>query len=112
MQRSIQRLLFVPVVSFLAALAVVPRPSAAAVGTMQVRQAAHHERLPVYVADFISTAATGAAINDSGDVTGTSYRDPGCGPFCLPPLDTVIWRDGERIVLPAVPGLPGITVRS
>lgn len=66
----------------------------------------------VYAADFVSTAATGAAMNDSGDVTGTSYPDTGCGPFCLPPEDTVVWRGGERIVLPHLPGLPGITVRS
>jgi len=58
----------------------------------------------VYVADFVATAATGAAMNDRGDVVGTSYPDPGCGPFCLPPLETVVWRAGKRIVLPAVPG--------
>jgi probable HAF family extracellular repeat protein len=63
-----------------------------------------------YVADFVSTASTGIAMNDSGDVTGTSYPDPGCGSFCLPPLETVVWRGGERIVLPAVPGLQGIYV--
>jgi probable HAF family extracellular repeat protein len=67
---------------------------------------------PLYVADFVSTAATGVAMNDAGDVTGTSYRDNGCGPFCIPPQDTVVWRGGVRIVLPSVPGLPGITVRS
>jgi probable HAF family extracellular repeat protein len=64
-----------------------------------------------YVADFVSTAAFGVAMNDAGDVIGTSYRDTGCGSFCLPPLDTVVWRGGERIVLPDVPGLSGITVR-
>jgi hypothetical protein len=57
---------------------------------------------PMYVADFVSTAAFGVAMNDAGDVTGTSYRDTGCGPFCLPPLDTVVWRGGARIVLPPV----------
>jgi len=66
----------------------------------------------VYVADFVATAATGAAMNDLGDVAGTSYPDPGCGPFCLPPLDTVVWRAGNRIVLPALPGFTGIYVRS
>jgi hypothetical protein len=50
-------------------------------------------------------------MNDGGDVTGTSYPDPGCGPFCLPDEDTVVWRGGERIVLPPVPGFSGITVR-
>jgi hypothetical protein len=67
---------------------------------------------PVYVADFVSTAADGIDMNDGGDVAGTSYRDIGCGPFCLPPLDTVVWRAGERIVLPTIPGFDTITVRS
>ncbi len=65
----------------------------------------------LYAADFVSTAATGVAMNDAGDVTGTSYRDTGCGSFCLPPLDTVVWRAGKRIVLPLVPGFDTITVR-
>jgi probable HAF family extracellular repeat protein len=65
-----------------------------------------------YVADFVSTAATGVAMNNTGDVAGTSYVDTGCGSFCLPPLETVVWRGGARIVLPTVPGLSGIYVRS
>jgi hypothetical protein len=48
----------------------------------------------------VSTAATGVAMNAAGDVAGSSYPDPGCGPFCLPPLETVVWRAGQRIVLP------------
>jgi probable HAF family extracellular repeat protein len=51
-------------------------------------------------------------MNAAGDVIGTSYPDPGCGPFCLPPLETVVWRAGTRIVLPPVPGHTGITVRA
>lgn len=62
----------------------------------------------MYVADFISTAASGADMNNAGDVIGTSYLDPGCGPFCLPTQETVVWRNGVRIVLPSVPGLSGI----
>jgi hypothetical protein len=58
----------------------------------------------LYVADLVATAATGAAMNDAGDIIGTSYTDPGCGPFCLPPLQTVVWKGGTRIVLPPVPG--------
>ncbi len=65
---------------------------------------------PMYAVDFISTAAKGIAINDAGDVVGTSYTDPGCGSFCLPPLDTVVWKSGVRIVLPPVPGLSGIYI--
>lgn len=57
----------------------------------------------VYVVDFVSTAASGLDMNDAGDVVGTSYLDPGCGSSCLPPLDTVVWKGGLRIVLPAVP---------
>jgi probable HAF family extracellular repeat protein len=66
----------------------------------------------IYVADFVATAATGAAMNDLGDVAGTSYPDPGCGPFCLPPQETVVWRGGVRIVLPPLPGFSGIYVKS
>ncbi len=62
----------------------------------------------MYAVDFISTTATGADMNDAGDVIGTSYLDTGCGPFCLPPQETVVWRAGTRIVLPAVAGLSGI----
>jgi len=65
-----------------------------------------------YVAEFVSTAAYGEAMNNAADVTGTSYPDPGCGWQCLPPLETVVWRNGARIVLPTVPGLTGITVTS
>ena len=63
-----------------------------------------------YVVDFAATAAFGAAMNDAGDITGTSYPDPGCGSTCLPPLETVVWKAGQRIVLPALPGLSGATV--
>lgn len=65
-----------------------------------------------YVAEFVSTPAGGADMNDSGIVIGTSYTDPGCGWQCLPPQDTVVWRNGARIVLPDVPGQSSITVRS
>lgn len=67
---------------------------------------------PIYVVDLVATAAFGVAMNDAGDVTGTSYPDPGCGSSCLPPLETVVWKGGQRIVLPTIPGLTGITVRS
>lgn len=63
-----------------------------------------------YVVDLVATASFGVDMNDADDVIGTSYPDPGCGSGCLPPLETVIWKDGSRIVLPAVPGLSGITV--
>ena len=63
-----------------------------------------------YVVDFVSTAADGIDMNDKGDVVGTSRLDTGCGSTCLPPLDTVVWKGGVRIVLPAVPGLTPISV--
>ncbi|MGE5301739.1 MAG: hypothetical protein ACM3TN_00330, partial [Alphaproteobacteria bacterium] len=63
----------------------------------------------IYVVDFVATAAFGVAMNDAGDVTGTSYPDPGCGSSCLPPIETVVWKGGQRIVLPPVPGLNGVT---
>lgn len=63
----------------------------------------------MYAVDFISTAASGADMNDAGDVIGTSYLDPGCGSFCLATQQTVVWRGGTtRIVLPAVPAFSGI----
>jgi hypothetical protein len=58
----------------------------------------------MYALDFVGTAATGYDLNDAGDVVGKSYTDPGCGPFCLPPEEIVVWRGGNRIVLPLVPG--------
>jgi probable HAF family extracellular repeat protein len=84
-------------------------PSAAA--QQAVRVTPGNLRPDEYVVDFVSTAAFGVDMNRGGDVVGTSYPDPGCGSFCLPPLETVAWRDGERIVLPTIPGLSGITVR-
>lgn len=58
----------------------------------------------MYVVDFVGTAASGNDLNDAGDVVGRSYTDPGCGSFCLPPQENVVWRGGNRIVLPLVPG--------
>ncbi len=58
----------------------------------------------IYALDFVGTAASGFGMNNAGDVVGRSYRDTGCGPFCLPPEDIVVWRGGNRIVLPSVPG--------
>ena len=63
-----------------------------------------------YVVDFVATAAVGVDMNDRGNVIGTSYLDNGCGSSCLPPLQTVVWIAGERVVLPTLPGLSGITV--
>lgn len=56
-----------------------------------------------YVVDFVANAANGIDMNDLGDVVGTSQADVGCGSTCLPPVDTVVWKDGLRIVLPSVP---------
>jgi probable HAF family extracellular repeat protein len=55
-----------------------------------------------YVVDLVATASNGIDMNDAGDAVGTSYPDPGCGSSCLPPLETVVWRGGRRIVLPTV----------
>ena len=57
-----------------------------------------------YTVDLVATASFGVDMNDAGDVIGTSYPDIGCGSSCLPPLETVVWKDGARIVLPPVPG--------
>lgn len=58
----------------------------------------------MYALDFVGTAATGYDLNDAGDVVGKSYTDPGCGSFCLPPEEIVVWRGGNRIALPLVAG--------
>ena len=58
----------------------------------------------MYALDFVATVATGWDMNDAGDVVGRSHTDPGCGPFCLPPEEIVVWRAGQRIVLPLVAG--------
>ena len=58
----------------------------------------------MYAIEFVGTAASGWGMNNAGDVVGRSYRDTGCGPFCLPPEDVVVWRGGNRIQLPLVPG--------
>jgi hypothetical protein len=50
-------------------------------------------------------------MNNEGDASGTSYHDPGCGPFCLPILDTAAFRKGARIVLPNLLGKTSLTVR-
>lgn len=60
----------------------------------------------MYAADFVSTVASGYDLNDAGDVVGRAYTDPGCGPFCLPPQENVVWRGTSRIVLPSAPGFP------
>ncbi len=64
----------------------------------------------LYAVDIVATASFGVDMNNAGDVIGTSYLDTGCGSSCLPPLETVVWKDGVRIVLPTVPGLTGITL--
>ena len=61
---------------------------------------------PTYALEFVATAATGYDLNDAGDVVGRFRTDPGCGSFCLPPEEIAVWRGGNRIVLPEVPGFP------
>lgn len=63
-----------------------------------------------YGIEFVATAAGGAAMNDAGDVVGTAYKDTGCGATCLPPQETVVWRNGVRTVLPDLPGYTPTTV--
>jgi len=65
-----------------------------------------------YAIALVAPAATGVDLNASGDVVGTSYRDTGCGSFCLPPQDVVVWHDGQRLVLPPLSGFSGLTVKA
>ena len=78
--------------------------SAGAPADAQSLLAAASLAAPMYAPDFVAPAATGNDLNDAGDVIGKSRADPGCGPFCLPPEDSVLWKGGERLVLPTVPG--------
>jgi probable HAF family extracellular repeat protein len=64
----------------------------------------------VYAPDFVSAVATGVGMNDGGVMVGKLYQDTGCGPFCLPPQDTVVWKGGAPIVLPGLPGRAGTAV--
>lgn len=89
---------------------VLPAASSLAAGQTRETTADPEATPAMYVADFVATAASGVDMNEAGDVTGTSYTDTGCGPFCLPPLETVVWRGGARIILPVVPGLTGVSV--
>jgi probable HAF family extracellular repeat protein len=94
-----------------ASLLALALPVAASAAGLE-RPAGFEDVQDIYAADFVATAAWGVAMNDAGDVAGTSYPDPGCGPFCLPPLETVVWRGGVRIVLPLLPGFNEVHARA
>lgn len=82
-------------------------PDAASADAMELQSAAvlaDSVAAPLYALDFVAPAARGTDLNDEGDVIGRSRADPGCGPFCLPPEDIVVWKGGQRIVLPPVAG--------
>lgn len=63
-----------------------------------------------YSIQLVAPASAGIDMNDAGDVIGTSYPDTGCGYTCLPPLETVVWRNGVRTVLPTLAGYTGISL--
>lgn len=81
-----------------------PRPSLAPAAVASLALPGASSVAAMYAADFVATAATGWDLNDAGDVVGKSYTDPGCGSFCLPPEEIAVWRGGNRIALPLVPG--------
>src|SRR5664279_4478714 len=87
-------------------LTLIPVLSIAIVASAQTMVRSSESEAPSkgYVAEFVSTAAYGDAMNNAAEVAGTSYPDLGCGWQCLPPLETVVWRNGVRIVLPGLPG--------
>lgn len=76
---------------------VVPAP-------MQARLPSASQIASTYAPIFVATAASGADLNDVGDVVGRRYLDTGCGSFCLPPQELFVVRNGARIALPVVPG--------
>lgn len=82
-----------------------PSPSTLAANTPQNAALATGSLVaPMYVLDFVGTAAGGFDMNDAGDVVGKSHTDPGCGPFCLPTQEAVVWKGGNRMVLPLLGG--------
>jgi len=97
-----------PVLAFAVACGETTEPAVPAIATMAASvQLPNASRVAsMYAIDFVSPAATGYDMNDAGDVVGRSYRDTGCGSFCLPPDDIVVWRGNNRVVLPLVPGYP------
>jgi len=89
-------------------LAVTSTGAAAQLGAAP-RSRAPQSLAPEYTVEFVASPASASAMNGSGEIAGGSYLDNGCGPFCMPPHETVEWRAGERIVLPDLPGLTGST---
>lgn len=85
-------------------------PGAVLAGSPGSLQSSQASAPAIYAPDFISPVAYGVAMNNAGDIVGTSYADTACGPFCLPPLETVVWKAGVRMVLPSVPGFTGTAV--
>jgi hypothetical protein len=64
-----------------------------------------------YAVDFVSTAATGRAMNEQGQVAGERYTlPPGCTPHtCLGVREAVVWSGDDVIPLPRLPGFPTVT---
>jgi hypothetical protein len=65
-----------------------------------------------YRVDFVSSPASGSAMNDQGVVAGVQFAlPPGCTPStCLPVSQTVVWSAGNAVTaLPLLPGFSTVT---
>ena len=68
----------------------------------------------MYAVDFVSSAATGYAMNDQGMVVGVrSKLPPGCTPAtCLGVSEAVVWAGDTVTPLPLLPGFATVTAIS
>ncbi|OGL15093.1 MAG: hypothetical protein A3F92_01440 [Candidatus Rokubacteria bacterium RIFCSPLOWO2_12_FULL_71_22] len=66
-----------------------------------------------YAVDFVSSPASGIAMNDVGMVAGVRFTlPPGCTPAtCAPVSEAVVWSGDAVIPLPGLPGFSSVTVR-
>ena len=71
--------------AFVAIVFTLVGPATVLAGTHRSEPKSPEAIASIYVVDLVATAAFGVAMNDAGDVTGTSYPDPGCGSTCRPP---------------------------
>ena len=66
-----------------------------------------------YAVDFVSSPASGIAMNDVGIVAGVRFTlPPGCTPAtCAPVSEAVVWSDDTVIPLPGLSAFSSVTVR-
>ena len=67
-----------------------------------------------YAVDYVSTVATGRAMNEQGAIAGVRYRlPPGCTPStCLGVPEPVVWSGDAVLLLPRLAGYSTVTAVS